>query len=366
VLPGDIMSGYRLIHREQVMGEDVAVWSLVTTPLIGKRPAADVADEAALSWRIFAGCSDGYIRSFVVKEVSLSEREASLTASALSFGEGPTHILEPVTASSVALGCASVSVLRNYAGEDDNAGNVVVAGMDLSGIVRIWEFDENDLEKLSLARDPVHVPSKIEFQCDQATGTELALAPPRTILPQLGCLVVAVAYLDGTVSILSTGIPIPSKVENAKQTIPEAGTVLQSWGTGSALACRLVFRPGVSQLAASRHDGTVDLIPIDNGNGEPKQRLHRLSQLVSSPARSLAFTTDGHLLIAGNEKHLVVWDVTRPNGVPAIVNHQVDATAGSAWLWQLVPLDARRFISLATDKTSMCPLKSLLLNLIMV
>ena len=388
------MSGYRLIHREQVLDEDTAVWSLVTTPLLGttttKRTtitdltsaaATTTTVAAAAAWRVWVACSDGCIRSYVAQEVSLSQKEATLTASALSFGQGPTHILEPTTktktssssssssssittktsssttttTTTTTLGCTALSLCRNYTGEDDNAGNIMVAGMDLSGIVRIWELkqglDDADSDDHGAAHSTQHVSATVEFACPQATGTAMAMASPRSILPHLGVLIVAVAYLDGTVSLVSTGIPVPNATEtnnnNKPSSLPEAGTVLESWGSGSALACRLVFRPNVAQIAVARQDGTVDLISVDQS-----QRLHRLSQLVSAPARAINFTADGHLLIAGNDQgRMVLWDVTRPNGIPAVVNHQVQATLPTSWLWQLASLDERRFISLATDKT---------------
>lgn len=378
------MSGYRLIHREQVLDEETAIWSLVTTPLLGRcrtppqqhATAAADADES-LSWRVWAACSDGYIRSYLVREVSLAQKESSLTASALRFGTTtgeqqqhqqaqPSHILKLSSdETAVALGCASLSILRNYAGQDEAAGKVMVAGMDLSGILRIWELEENmDEQPPSQVQpsssdhdDPVVVRPIVELTLSQATGTTVALAPPRTILPNhhtTRTLLVAVAFLDGSVSLVSTGIPVPSTnmAQDPKAKLPPAGTIVDSWGTGSALACRLVFRPNVAQLAVSRQDGTVDLISINDNSNEAKQRLHRLSQLATSPSRALTFTTDGNLMIAGNDQgRLVLWDVSRPNGVPAVVNHRASAVAGSAWLWQLAPLDGRRFVSLATDKT---------------
>lgn len=358
------MSGYRLIHREQLLGEDTAVWSLVSTPLICRRSVAttdkSTATSEALSWRLWAGCSDGLIRTYKVNEVSLAQKESSLTASALSFGEQPTHILKPSAAkSAVALGCASLSILRNYAGEDDAAGNVVVAGMDLAGIARLWELDENfDQDEGETATDKsssaVELLPTVELTLPQATGTSLALAPPRSIMPDLKCLLIAVAFLDGSVSLVSTGIKVPTAVDDGKLRLPEAGTVVQSWSPGAPLACRLVFRPNMPQLAVSRQDGTIDLVPISSSASteESKQRLHRLSQLATAPSRALSFTTDGSLLVAGNDQgRLMIWDVARPSGVPAVVNHQVEATAGSSWLWQLSPLDGRRFLSLATDRT---------------
>ena len=368
------MSGYRLIHREQVLGQDTAVWSLVSTPLICRRASSAAAtagsssSSEALSWRVWAACSDGLIRTYLVKEVSLAQKESSLTASALDFGEQPTHILKPsssssaeTSSSSVALGCACLSILRNYAGEDDAAGNVIVAGMDISGILRLWELDEN-LDQSSSDDQQHDVAPLVELTVPQATGTAIALAPPRTIMPHLKCLLVAVALLDGSVSLISTGIAVPTTTTTAAdaQQVPAAGTVVESWSTGSALACRLVFRPNMAQLAVSRQDGTVDLIPMSSSSSTAptpeeggKQRLHRLSHLTAAPARALTFTTDGALLIAGNDHgRIIIWDVTRPNGVPAIVNHQVQATTGtSAWLWQFAAVDGRRFLSLATDRT---------------
>ena len=348
------MSGYRLIHRERILGEDIAIWSSALTPLIRRRKATRTKNgDEAISWRFWAACSDGLIRVYLVREVSISQKETELTASAISFGEDPTHILRPSSENSGVLGCTSLSILRNYAGDDDSAGNVIIAGMDLSGTIRIWELDENFDEELYDQGSKAHseIPPKVELELQGATGTAVALGPPRTVIPQLKCLIAAVAFQDGTVSLVSTGIAVPNAVQDKKYTVPEPGTILNSWGAGSAMACRLVFRPDHAQLAVSRQDGTVDVIAL-SATDQTTERLHRLSPLVTSPSRGLAFTTDGQMMIAGNDQgRLTIWDLSEPNRIPAIANHQVGGTSGNSWLWQIAPVDGRRFASLATDST---------------
>jgi WD40 repeat protein len=353
------MSGYRLIHREQVLPEDVAVWSLVTTPLLSKGlPLGATAASSAEAWRLWAACSDGLIRVYRVHEVSLAQKEASLTAAALTFGTAPTHLLvasdaaDDDTTTTAALGYAALDLQRNHAGQDEAAGDVLVVGMDLGGVLRIWTLDEflDDAADSNLQTEaPTRVPPTVEIPLPQATGTLVQWAPPRFMKSSV--LLVAVAFLDGSVALVSTGLAVAQHDAEATSTtkLPAAGTVMASWGSGLPLACCLCFRPQTAQLAVSRQDGSVELIDHTSIDNSRRGRVHRLSQLATAPARALCFTTDGHLLVGGNDLgRLVVWDVSRTPA--AVVNHQSQACKGSAaWLWHVVPLDDRRLVTLATD-----------------
>jgi WD40 repeat protein len=351
------MSGYRLIHRQQVLPSDVAVWSLVTTPLLAKGLPPGSAGVAASAWRLWAACSDGLIRVYRVDEVSLAQKEASLTASALTLGTAPTHLLvsndtDDDAATTASLGYAALDLQRNHAGQDEAAGDVLVAGMDLGGVLRIWTMDEflDDSTATEAEVTPTRVSPTVEITLAKCTGTLVRWAPPRFMNSSV--LLVAVAFLDGSVSLVSTGLAVAQHAEatSTSTKLFAAGTILASWGSGLPLACRLCFRPQTAQLAVSRQDGSIELIDTSSTD-KARGRVHRLSQLAPAPARALCFTTDGHLLVGGNDLgRLVVWDVSRP-ATPAVVNHQSQASGkgSAAWLWQVVPLDERRLVTLATD-----------------
>jgi hypothetical protein len=163
-----------------------------------------------------------------------------------------THVLVGPSASSStsttprssALGCTEVCTVRNYVGDDDAAGDLVVLSLDLSGQICIYMFAENflgaddtviavaddDDEKESLKTPTTATASsnaksiQCLFQCsvENSTGTTAALAPPR-VFTSVAEVVVAVGCLDGTIVIVSTGIATP----NAKKEASPAGTIIE-------------------------------------------------------------------------------------------------------------------------------------------
>jgi hypothetical protein len=112
-----------------------------------------------------------------------------LDASAVSLQR--THVLTTTESSpsAAALGCCVVDVTRNDVGEDDNAGDIVVASIELQRI-RIWKFDD-------------------------ATGTSAALASPRLSCNSFGVVCIALGLLDGTIAIVSTGVATPNKTNHS-------------------------------------------------------------------------------------------------------------------------------------------------------
>lgn len=172
-----------------------------------------------IRWRIFVGSSDGYLRAYTVTEKTTNAAELDASAVQIQCDNillGSTQ-QPPDSAEPTMLGCTQVSTVRNYAGEDDTAGDLIVASLDLGGTVRIWEFSKEWEEKTSQST----VRCKSEFQVDDSTGTTLALAPPR--INKAATVLVAVGCLDGTVSLISTGIASPS----AKKDPDEAGAVFR-------------------------------------------------------------------------------------------------------------------------------------------
>ena len=72
------------------------------------------------------------------------------------------------------LGCSQIQVVRNYTGEDDDAGSLIIVSSDLAGKIRVWELPEDMDNELSPNDGCVDNPSspKIaqEFCVDNATG----------------------------------------------------------------------------------------------------------------------------------------------------------------------------------------------------
>lgn len=200
------MSGYRTIHRERILPED-AIWSVQMAKIDDTR------------WRVFVGSSDGYLRMYKVTEKT-NAADNALDASAVQIQcetllLGLTQTVPDDATTTMQLGCTQVSTIRNYAGEDDSAGDLIVASLNLGGTVRIWDFS------IDWESSQPTIRCKSEFTVENATGTTLSLASPRiqkaqTVLMAIGCL-------DGTIALISTGISSPA----AKKDPDEAGTVVR-------------------------------------------------------------------------------------------------------------------------------------------
>jgi hypothetical protein len=258
------MSGYRTIHRERIFADgDTAIWSVQMTA------CGSGSGSGGIFWRIFVASSDGYLRVYLATEKSIVDSAAALDASALQIQcthtllgatqqqqqqqQSLSSVAETVPASSSGtdsgrsiLGCTQVSTVRNYVGDDTQAGGLIVASMDLGGTVRLWCFDKSWEEKTTtmIADDnkpAAAVRCKAEFVVDQATGTTLALASPKITMKQqqrnnkdIDTVLMAVGCLNGTISLISTGIAIPSSsaakaIDDDKNVVvvPAAGTVVE-------------------------------------------------------------------------------------------------------------------------------------------
>ena len=189
------MSGYRSLHREQILGKDTAIWSVQATPLLTKTKTTTTA------WRIWTASSDGYVRSYTATESSI--QDDALDASALTLS--CTHLLlgqtqqQPQSSDAVdgdnvddnvdavpptpapatqaqALGCTRVCTVRNYVGDDALAGDLVVVSLGLSGVCRVWKFasewDEKQQEQGSSA----------------ATANTTTIAPTTRIIKPVKCV----------------------------------------------------------------------------------------------------------------------------------------------------------------------------------
>lgn len=290
------------------------------------------------------------------------------------------------------VGCSRVCVTRNYVGQDDSAGNLVVVTLDLLGTLRVWELDaatfdnertrhnttatpplsssEKDDEATQAvgeARDIVaqRIPAAHQTVLREATGTALALCRP----PVEGPVCVAVGCLDGSVRLVATGLVTPKYSASENHPLPAIGTILRSWGgRGSALPLALCWKPDSAggtngSLAVGRQDGTIDLVSVawgvveEGGSTRPATSTHRLIQH-TTPVRALAYTPDGALLLSGSDEGLLcVWDASRGNGsassklaVPPLVHHLWcgnnggNSGGGGDWILQILPFpDSRRF-----------------------
>lgn len=244
------MSGYRSLHREQVLAKETALWCVEATPLLlttaksssstsGSSSGSATSGHGSNQWRIWIASSDGYVRSYTAIESSIdNDDHNSLDASALSLT--CTHILTGRTTkepppplaedddapSRPAMGCTRVCTVRNYVGEDDAVGDLIVASLDLGGTIRVWRFPADWDEKNStgssdsqLLQPNKQVKCMAEFELENAAGTTMALR----VIPVAQEVAVAVGCLNGTIAIVSTGIATP----NAKKEAQAAGTILE-------------------------------------------------------------------------------------------------------------------------------------------
>jgi WD40 repeat protein len=253
-----------------------------------------------------------------------------------------THVLlgesqQSDQATSSALGCSQIRLIRNYVGDDDMAGDLLVASMDLSGKVRIWLLPEDmDEEVVNSDQAPPVEPQPVdvahEFHVPDATGTCLLICPPK--ISGVGDIHVAVPCLDGTIKIVSSGISTPKATKDPV----EAGTIIERWSRGGSIAMSGDWHPSKKTLAVGRQNGLVEIL-----GGKSHRLIHH-----EAPVRAVSFTPDGNLLMSGSDDGmLAVWDVSR--AAPVLVHHVVHAH--SSWILSLAPLsDSRRFLSCGADR----------------
>jgi WD40 repeat protein len=323
------MSGYRSLHRE--VAGSFPVWQVATSSLLAK---PSNAPNQAPAWRIWLGCGDGFVRGYVVQEKTLETQKDVLDASACNCI--CTHLLMGSSQSldAPSLGCSQVKLVRNYVGEDDNAGDLIVASIDLAGTIRIWQLPEDMDEELDTTKqNPHQIVTSQEFKIPNATGTSLEIGLPRVM--GVGDVQLAVPCLDGTIAILATGIATP----RAPKAPQEAGSLIDRWSKAGSIAMSGDWHPSKRSLAVGRQDGLVEI-----WGAKPHRLIHH-----EAPVRAVAFTPDGNLLISGSDDGmLAVWDVSR-GGVPVLVHHVVEAH--SSWVLSVTCLaDARRFISCGADR----------------
>ncbi len=317
------MSGYRCIHRDKL--GSASIWSLKATELLRKQPTA--------SWRLWSADADGAVRSWVVNE---SNEEKTLDASALRLS--CTHQLGKLSP----LGCSRVATARNYVGDDDRAGDLVVASLQLCGKIQLWTFSE-DLDNDILLTETQQVEPFASVRVENASGVVLEILPPR--LTGVGDVLVAVGCLDGTISLVATGIITPKATKDPTT----AGTIVSSKGRTASTALCLSCNPkpiDTPTFAVGREDGTIDIL---NASTDPHMNKgqHRLP-LHKAPVRAISFTSDGSLLIGGSDDgFLSIWDIQRKT--PTLVQHVVGAH--QTWIMGIAELnDGKRFATAGADR----------------
>ena len=339
------MSGYRSIHRE-VLGS-FPIWKVASSPILTTGSSSSTASQQrGLIWRIWVACGDGVVRGYLVMEKSLDAKADALDAAACSVKL--THVLlgasqekpsEDENESNRCIGCSQVQVARNYTGDDDTAGDLIIASLDLSGKIRIWILPEdmdNELATDSSGEneEPFLPEVAHEFSVENATGTCISILPPN--VSGVGDVLMAVPCLDGTVAVVATGLSTPKATKDPTA----AGTIVETWSKStSSIGLCGDFHPLKKSIAVGRKDGLVEIFG---------DRSHRLIQH-EAPVRSVTFTPDGNLLVTASDDGMVcLWDNSR-NGSPVLVHHVVQAHA--TWVLSLAALsDSRRFVSCGADQ----------------
>ncbi len=316
------MSGYRNLHRERMLDDEAPIWQVQAVLL------SQLSDE----WTMFVAAADGIVRVFRAREKEASD---DLDASALSLTcthalLGAHQVFPPPSQTNI--GCSQCQVVRNYIGDDTMAGTVVVVGLDFAGKIRVWTFPDDELS-LEATDFPKQVRSQQEFVIDDATGTLMAVCPPK--LSGSGDVLVAVACLDGNVAMVALGVATP----NAKNEPSVAGSNLGSLGSG-AIPLSLCWHPTERTIAVGRSDGLVEIMH------STRKGHHRLTHH-SEPVRAIDYTPDGSLLVTCSDGgHLAVWDVV---GVHKTLVHHV-VHAHTSWILDIQVLaDSRRFATSGAD-----------------
>jgi WD40 repeat protein len=288
-------------------------------------------------WTMALSSADGIVRLMQVNETTQSgSGNKKIDASALKVT--CSHILlgiNQVFPSPIQkiTGYSQTQITRNYVGEDDMSGDIVIVALDFTGMVRVWCFQNDQLTAAENTDNPSEVCSDHQFSLIDSTGTSMALCPPN--LYGHGDMVAAFPCLDGSIAIVALGIATPM----AKKPASVAGSIIERWGTGDT-PLSICWHPLELTFAVGRSDGLVEIIPL-------RKKGHcRLTQH-SKPVRALQFTPDGSLLVTCCDGgFLAVWDVGGRQ--KTLVHHVVNAH--SSWILAVVTLsDSQRFITSGAD-----------------
>lgn len=331
------------------------------------------------SYRILTSSADGFVRSLKISEKSNAQKEDNervLDASALSLH--PEEVML-ITSSSqypksqedslLSLGSACLSVVRNYVGEDEDAGDEICAALRLDGHVAIWRREQQPLSSSSSPLDshgletdskyPLIVKPLVEFHVKGTTGTTMKLQSPQlTGFSRYG-IVMMVGMLDGSVLFVCTGIAIPDTRKcNEVSQCSAKGTELDRVGPGNSIPMSFATHPFQNLIfAVGRKDGTVDIYSSGSYHNDDIygnfNRVHRLLHHAGSAVRALSFTPDGSLLISGCDGgHIYIHDTSslHQNGSIRLVAAILQAHRGYILSLSVLP-DSKRFLTSSADRT---------------
>lgn len=335
--------------------------------------------------RLLTSSADGFIRCYSITDKSA--KADVLDASALSMkleqvlllssddDSCPCPYPKSKEASMLSLGSATLSVVRNYLGEDTKAGGEIAAALRLDGHVSLWKRDEqpvypnhdNAVKDVDINIDegkskPIVIKPDVEFQVKTCTGTTMTLLPPQLTGFSRHGIVMMVGMLDGAISFRSTGIGIPNSMKgNDESKFTEPGEILDNVGAGNSIPLSLAVHPlHHLTFAVGRKDGSIDVYSSGTGNdcfnddvyGQFRRR-HRFSQHAGSPVRAIAYTPDGSLLISGcDEGHIYIHDMSsfHQNETIRMVAAIHNAHKGYILSVAVLP-DAKRFVTSSADRT---------------
>ncbi len=403
------MSGYRTLHRfsqqqsqskspdadsgdQGTSADELEPWPLFAAQFSPcSQTPKDAHHQSHPPSRLLTASADGFIYCYALND-KMNKADV-LDASALSMNlEG---VLLPSSDKSCAssspllsLGCAALSVVRNYVGEDVKAGEEITAGMRLDGLVTIWKRPEQpstitsstsgkvsaDDQNENDGDSPVKERPHEQFHIKDATGTTMVIIPPQITGFSRHGIILMVGCLDGSISFVCAGVGIPDsrKCNDASKFSP-AGTILDTIGSGNSISLSLALCPfsnanmGPSlTFAVGRKNGSIDIYS-SGGSGNDShshamthddlygniRRCHRLTHHAGAPVRSLCYTPDGSLLISGcDEGHIYIHDTSsfHSNESIRMVASILNAHRGYILSIKALP-DGKRFVSSSADKT---------------
>jgi len=377
------MSGYRTLHRyseiptgdtaadsdDAQIAEPCPIFSVQFSPCAQTHQTqrSTANPNANPPSRLLTSSADGFIRSYKISDKSakadvLDAAALSMTLDQVMLQSADTVYPKSKDEAMLSLGCAALSVVRNYVGEDPGAGGEISAAMRLDGYLSIWKRDEQPVYPAGDAKvekDPDVVKPDVEFQIKDATGTTMMLLPPQLTGFSRHGLVMMLGLLDGSVSFVCTGIGIPdSRKCNDASKFSEQGVVLDSVGSGNSIPLSLAVHPFHHlTFVVGRKDGTIDIYSSGNVGSDDVygqfRRCHRLTQHAGTPVRALCFTPDGSLLISGcDDGHIYIHDMSsfRQNETIRMVAAIHNAHRGYILSVAVLP-DSKRFVTSSADKT---------------
>lgn len=408
------MSSYRTLHRynqgdllqDEVVGilsensldkstgqqekEPCPIFALEFSPCrlhsnrtFSSSPGSATSTADSRVYRFLTSSADGFIRSYAISEKSNQKKgdnPGMLDASALSLKLEEIMLMTSNSQypksqedSILCLGSASLSVVRNYVGEDEDAGDEISAALRLDGHVALWRKEQQHRTPANLL-DSQHGPSGtleiekdrpyivrplVEFYVKGTTGTTMQLQRPQLTGYSRYGIVMMVGMLDGSVLFVCTGVAIPdSRKCNEASQCSAKGTVLDRVGSGNSIPMSFAIHPFHHLIfAVGRKDGTVDIYSSGSYRNDDVygnfNRIHRLLHHAGSAVRALSFTPDGSLLISGCDGgHIYIHDTSSllQNGSIRLVAAILKAHGGYILSLTVLP-DCKRFLTSSADRT---------------